>query len=235
MDNKSIINEKINDELSELYRIVKLFNNNDIKYFIKGNVLLHLIQQENNYYKYMRGTIDLDMHTERKELTKLSLIVNNEYPDIIIKYSKNGLVKSISNLNLGALTRIDINSSEYINLDTEYISSYQIKDQKFYGSSIEGILKDKINSISSGSVRRRFKDVIDLYILVDMLNISKEEFKTKLKKYSNGFNHLKDPETIKAKDEFKRLIPESKETIEQIYQWILKQVKPIKEGDLTWQ
>lgn len=235
MDNKSIIGEKINDELDELYRIVKIFNNNDIKYFVKGNVLLHFIQQENNYYEYMRGTVDLDLHIERKELTDLTLPISNEYPNIIVKYSENGLVRRLSNLNLGTITRIDINNSEDINLDTKYINLYQIKDQKFYGNTVKGILRDKISSISSGSIRRRFKDIVDLYILVDMFGISEEELKTKLKKYSNGFNHLEDPETIKAKNEFKRLIPESKETIEQIYKWILEQIKDIKEGDLSWQ
>lgn len=232
MDNKSIIGEKINDELDELYRIVKIFNNNDIKYFIKGNILLHLIQQENQYYKYIHGTTNLNLHTERKELTYLTLAISNEYSNIIVKYSENGLVRRLSNLNLGTITRIDINNSEDINLDTRYINLYQIKDQKFYGNTVEGILRDKISSISSESIRRRFKDIVDLYILVNMLGISEEELKTKLKKYSNGFNYLEDPETIRAKNEFKRLIPESKETIEQIYKWILEQVKDIKEGDL---
>ena len=240
------IYQNIDMEMNILFNVVKILNNLDIKYKIKGNVLLHLNQQNNEYYDVFRGTRDIDMHTEYADALKIANYFEEFSPLCTIISTKSGLVKSIDNLNLGNIVKIDINSEENLELNTKYTEIYQIKDEKFYGNSIEGILKDKISAISTQKVSRRFKDVVDLYIIFKLLKFTEEKIIRKLNEYKTGnFEEYWNPETIRAKELFKGLYFSEEKTIEDIYSFIGNTISKSTgsendkldnvEGGLKWQ
>lgn len=66
----------ISSEMNSLYRVIKVLNNQNIKYKIKGNILLHFLQYETERDRYFRGTQDIDLSTEHKELEKLKNPLN---------------------------------------------------------------------------------------------------------------------------------------------------------------
>lgn len=123
-----------------------------------------------------------------------------------------------------------------MDLRDEFTSLYTLKDQKFYGNSTEGIFRDKIRSISSISVSRRFKDVIDIFILKDMLDMTDSELKDMINKYKIGnFEQYFKKETIIAKEQFKGFVSKENDIIiDNIYD---KMSEIIRESDgdcLEW-
>ena len=222
-------------EIQSFYKIIHVMNSFDVKYKIKGNVLLHFIQHTMENDKYFRGTKDIDVATEYSEVIKLKKSIELIFPMCEIQSTNSGLIKRIKNLNQSNLTQMDIQSVDKLDLNNKYTKLYTIKDQKFYGNSIEGILKDKIASISSITVSRRFKDVIDLFIVKKLVNMSDDEFKSKLKLYKTGnFEQYFKRETINAKEQFIGLNSKNQVTIDEIYNKISKLIIESNKEDLKW-
>lgn len=226
----------ISSEMNSLYKVIKVLNNQSIKYKIKGNILLHFLQYEAECDRYFRGTQDIDLSTEHKELEKLKKSIELMYPDCEIITNDEGVVKRIKNINQFNLSQIDISSTNNLNLMDEFTSLYTFKDQKFYGNSTEGIFRDKIRSISSISVSRRFKDVIDIFILKDMLDMTDDELKYRLNKYKIGnFEQYFKKETIIAKEQFKGFVSSENDiTIDNIYDKMSEIIRESGGDCLEW-
>lgn len=234
-----IIKDRINDEMKVFSNLIKTLNSYNIKYKIKGNILLHFIQYSKDYNDYFRGTRDLDLDTEHYQLEEVAEAFSKLSPMCEVIHSKDNIIKRIANFNLQNIKHIDINSSEEVLLDEKYTNLYNINGNSFYGNSIEGIFKDKIESISTRLVSRRFKDIIDIYILSKMLLMNKNELIEKFKKYNVGnFEYYFDINTKKAKDSFEGYLSDY-ETVNEIYEYIGEVVKEaqdnISSGGLLWQ
>ncbi len=213
-----IIKEKIDDEMKVFSNLIKTLNSYNIKYKIKGNILLHFIQYSKDYNDYFRGTRDLDLDTEYRHIEDIVGMFQELEPMCIVLTTKDNIVRRISNLSIYNIEYVDINSKEDITLEDEFTEKYSINGEEFFGNSIEGIFKDKVATISTQSVQRRSKDVIDLFILKNMLLISDDEFIKILDKYRKGnFEYLKGKNTIRAMMLFDGLESSDHSSIEDAY------------------
>lgn len=235
-----IIESTIQDEMEVFYNLIKMLNSLGIKYKIKGNILIHFIQYSRDYNNYFRGTKDLDLDTEYNQLNKIVELFTDLSPRCTVVTAKNGIIRRLSGINIFNIEYVDLNSIESLSLDDEYTEKYTINGEEFYGNSIEGIFKDKIASVSTQKVSRRFKDVIDLYILKNMLLISDFDFINILNKYKKGeFEFIEDKNTVRAMTLFEGLEPSDGVDIEYIYNYMVKLInmtKPSKKsiGGLEW-
>lgn len=226
-----IIKDRINDEMEVFSNLIKTLNSYNIKYKIKGNILLHFIQYSKDYNDYFRGTRDLDLDTEYKHIDSIVDMFKELEPMCVVLTTKENIVRRISNLSIYNIEYVDINSKENIIVEDEFTEKYSINGEEFFGNSIEGIFKDKIATISTQSVQRRFKDVIDLFILKNMLLINDNEFIKILNKYKKGnFEYLKGKNTIRAMMLFDGLESNDQSGVEDAYNSICMLVDKLLDG-----
>ena len=168
----------IEDQLRELKDLVISLNKQGVKYYIKGNALLHLIQKQRGYTDILRGTQDIDLHVKEESLKELLNQVMMLYPSCEIKYSGEKPVrfKDIAT----SIQTIDFNIEDFSDQD---VQEYEIDGVKFKGATLERMLKDKAGVISTKMVYRRLKDVIDTYIILNLMNLTEEEKRGKLRQY----------------------------------------------------
>lgn len=226
-----------NNKIDILYNVVKLLNNLKVEYKISENTLLYA-ELYNNFRNAFEIIINKDKIEEFNKLLKIVDYSNYLGPLFTVETTNVRLLKCFDNPNFDEISIKGVNKEEDLELNTKYTEIYQIKDEKFYGNSIEGILKDKISAISTQKVSRRFKDVVDLYIIFKTLEFSDEEVIKKLNKYKTGdFKEYNSIETIRTKELFKDLNIFEGNDIEDIYSYIGNKIDKLnKIGEkLKWQ
>lgn len=155
-----------------MYRIMSELYKLEAPIIFKGALVTNVIlQQSDNSTQVTRGTKDIDadwinLNTDMNTLKNyiqeaLNNIDNSLKVEITREYSENksaGFV--IKNITGDKITSLDISMR-----DTSYKQLYYIDDLRFWGTTVDKILADKISSISSDKIIRRVKDILDVYAL----------------------------------------------------------------------
>lgn len=161
-------------ELMELlYRIMEELSKDGVPIVFKGAMVLNLIVQKNNPAKTERLTKDIDgdwigegptMSQMKDALIKATKKVDSTL-DIKI-YREFGERKSagfkIVNERGEKVASIDLSVRK-----NEFCIPYlsYINDVSITGASLDKMLSDKIYAVSSKSVCRRVKDLVDIYVI----------------------------------------------------------------------
>lgn len=170
---------KNDPNLDMLYTIIQNLQNIQAPIAIKGGLLLNASLQQ-HMSPISRKTRDIDGNWLQKQPNIedmqqiLEQAVQQSYPDYIVIIKRNygdkqsaGFLVLDDNEEIITTFDIDVNKST----DT---TSYQLNDITFQGIPIEQMLSDKISVISSPSIMRRTKDILDVYAITQNIPYDKE-------------------------------------------------------------
>lgn len=237
-----IIKDRINNEMEVFSNLIKTLNGIGIKYKIKGNILLHFIKYSKNYYKYFNSVDNLDLNAKYKNIDDVIDIFRVIDPMCVVLTTKDSRIRRIVNLKIYNIDYVEVDNEEDIIIEDEFTEIYNLNGQTFYGNSIEGIFKDKIESISTKTVQIKSKDIIGLYILKNMLLINDDEFIKILDKYKDGnFEYIKEKNCKRAMQLYDGIESEGQSIAEDAYNLICMSVSKLlgekielKPGGFLW-
>lgn len=155
-----------------LYEIVKALSLSDIPIMFKGAIITKIVLSEKHYTETERGTKDIDANwingypqpeNIANSITSAMQAYGLDYTAVMHRpygeHKSAGIYIYKSGTN-ELVTKMDI--------DVKPLPEYKIYhygEAEFYGASVDQILADKISSLSTNSIFRRSKDLVDIYAL----------------------------------------------------------------------
>lgn len=168
----------------ELYRIMGAIYEANLPIVFKGGLITRLIVNSDSF----RQTTDIDGSWLDDEYS--DEVIKKEIQKALQKVDKEYRVAIDRSLNpqkgMSARIRIEKVGQTVAKLDLDHNVGntkgiYTVDDFSFLGVEAIDIIADKYFSISSDTIRRRTKDLLDFYVLQDAVKIDKSELLTNLK------------------------------------------------------
>lgn len=166
-----------NESEQRLYNIIKAIALSSAPIMFKGALVTKLVLAENEYNSFSRLTSDIDANwTHGKpipqsiadSITDAMHNSNLQYHAIVVRPYKEHTSAGLQILDDNTsdlITKMDIDVTPL----SDY-SKYHYGQATFYGASPDQILADKISSVSSNTIFRRAKDLLDLYALSECVS-----------------------------------------------------------------
>lgn len=159
-------------EEEELYKIVKAISFSDVPIMFKGAIITKIVLSEKHYTETERGTKDIDANwvNGRPSSEDIADSITKAMRTYGLNYTaeayrpygekKSAGIRICKDGTNELITKMDI--------DVKPLSAYKLYhygEAEFYGASVDQILADKISVLSSNSIFKRSKDLIDIYAL----------------------------------------------------------------------
>ena len=178
------------------YAIINALYNANLPIVFKGMTVTRLALIENNI-SFSRETrdIDGDWTGDRISLSELEKVINDALSNlnnIYVKAFRDYSDRTSAGFDIYQ-NEIKISSFDLSIRKNEFVKLYDVNGIRFYGQTINKMIADKITVISTNKVFRRSKDLLDLYYLSTITNISKNNIIDIISKCNNtlgNFNEL---------------------------------------------
>ena len=174
----------ISEKEQMMYQVMKAINDSGIPICFKGSMVLKACLYEAGYSEALRHTVDIDANwntdaplTAEKMVESLQNAIDNAGLSLQVSIYRMYAEKR----SAGFMLTDRISGVELFGMDIDVnrpISSkklYEIAGFSFVGTSPTQIIADKVAAISSDSVFRRIKDVLDIYYISKTFSFCKKD------------------------------------------------------------
>ncbi len=166
------------DREETMYHILSCLSESNAPLIFKGGLITNLVLQENGYETIRRATVDIDANwaTHSPSMDELVNTVKKALGKLEQQYVIEPFREYGENRSAG-LNFYDKEHRKIFSMDIEIKPILESRLYYYGKASFQGILPtkiiaDKICSVSSDLVyKHRTKDLVDLYALVNCLNI----------------------------------------------------------------
>ena len=221
-----------------MYQVMKAFYESGIPISFKGSMVLKAFLIESGYMQDTRHTVDIDANWISKTEPTADQIVkalqkaldDNDIHLDISMYRMFGIGRSAGlNLADSATGEVLFSMDIDVNRPIPNTKIYELEDIRFSGVTPAHMIADKLAVISSDTVFRRIKDVIDLYYISQVFKFEKEKITDALAKsgrklgsfeaFNNRYDELKH-----SYDKFRYIGDISKPPFEEVYETVKKYI-----------
>ena len=164
----------------QLYSIMKNLVEQNVPMSFKGAMTLKTVldSSENNIYRETKD-IDANWYGTKPSMDELENIVTKAVKEINPDFSIQ-IKRAYDDTRSAGFIIHDETGEFYTSIDIQikenpYIQTYETNGFKFQGSTIEKIIADKVNAVSSPQIMRRTKDLVDLYMIDNFVDFDTEK------------------------------------------------------------
>lgn len=175
---------RISLEEELMYRVMESIYDSGVPVSFKGSMVLRAFLMESGYTDDTRHTVDIDANWN----TDTSPTTEQMADSFQKAMDSNGLsytVKPYRTYAEGRSAGFEVTSNDSgdvlftmdVDVNKPAVSTriYQVSDIRFKGISPSHMIADKLTVVSSDSVFRRIKDVVDLYYMSKVFTFDRED------------------------------------------------------------